>query len=119
MPVMDAKLVADLLRNGDGLQQDVDIPPKFTVGERVRTKVMNPSGHCRLPRYARGHVGTVIRDHGVFPFPDTNFAGNENLQHVYLVEFLARDLWGPEASDRDTLRLDLWDDHLLALEDRR
>jgi len=28
------------------------------------------------------------------------------------VRFTARELWGPEASERDTLRLDLWDDYL-------
>jgi nitrile hydratase len=28
------------------------------------------------------------------------------------VRFTARELWGGQAAERDTLRLDLWDDYL-------
>jgi nitrile hydratase len=34
-------------------------------------------------------------------------------QHVYSVRFEARELWGPQASARDAVYVDLWDDHLL------
>lgn len=117
MPVMDPSVVAALIANGDGLRLHLPVPPRFQVGDRVRAKVINPPGHTRLPRYARGHVGRIVRDHGVYPFPDTAFEGDERPQHVYNVEFRAHDLWGEEASERDTLRVDLWDDHLV-LEDR-
>jgi hypothetical protein len=33
-------------------------------------------------------------------------------QHVYSVRFTARELWGQQAMERDTLRLDLFDDYL-------
>jgi nitrile hydratase len=33
-------------------------------------------------------------------------------QHCYSVRFAARELWGPAASPRDAVYLDLWDDHL-------
>jgi nitrile hydratase len=74
---------------------------------------MNPTGHTRLPRYARGKLGTITRDHGVYAFPDTNahFQG-EKRQHVYPVRFSARDLWGEHASPRDSVHLDMWDDYL-------
>ena len=53
------------------------------------------------------------QDHAVFVFPDTSaHEQGEKPQHVYSVRFAARELWGPEASERDTLRLDLWDDYL-------
>ena len=88
-------------------------PARFTAGDRVRTKNIHPATHTRLPRYARGKLGTVDRDHGVYVFPDTNaryFA--EKPQHVYSVRFAARELWGAEASPRDSVYIDLWDDYL-------
>ena len=93
--------------------QDHTVPPRFDAGERVRTRLMNPAGHTRLPRYARGKTGTIGRDHGVYVFPDTNAHGlGERRQHVYSVRFTARELWGPEASPRDFVHLDMWDDYL-------
>jgi len=58
-------------------------------------------------------VGTIDRDHGVFVFPDTNalFLG-EKPQHVYSVRFDARELWGEQASRRDSVYVDMWDDYL-------
>ena len=74
---------------------------------------LHPAGHTRLPRYARGKLGAIERDHGVFVFPDTNahFLG-EKPQHVYSVRFAARELWGHHAAPRDAVYIDLWDDHL-------
>jgi nitrile hydratase len=93
--------------------RDASVRPVFAVGQRVRTKNVHPTGHTRLPRYARGKVGVIERDHGVYAFPDTNahFKG-EKRQHVYSVRFPAQELWGREASPRDSVRLDLWDDYL-------
>src|SRR5581483_11628498 len=44
----------------------------FETGQRVRTRNINPAGHTRLPRYARGKEGIISRNHGIFVFPDTN-----------------------------------------------
>ena len=53
------------------------------------------------------------QDHGVFVFPDTSaHEQGEKPQHVYSVRFTARELSGPDATERDTLRLDLWDGYL-------
>jgi len=87
--------------------------PKFTVGQRVRARNINPAGHTRLPRYARGKLGTIERDHGVFVFPDTNaHARGEKPQHVYSVRFAARELWGEQAAPRDAVYIDMWDDYI-------
>jgi nitrile hydratase len=49
----------------------------------------------------------------VFVFADAHAAGlGRKPQHVYSVRFAARDLWGPDASPRDAVYVDLWDDHL-------
>jgi hypothetical protein len=91
----------------------VTATPRFKAGERVRARNINPAGHTRLPRYARGKAGIVVRDHGIFVFPDTNahFLG-EKPQHLYSVRFSGRELWGERASPRDFVHLDMWDDYL-------
>ena len=89
---------------------------KFRVGERVRARNINPVGHTRLPRYARGRQGTIVRDRGVFVFNDSLVAGRgPSPQHLYSVRFTARELWGADAPEADSVYLDLWDDHLEAL----
>jgi nitrile hydratase len=92
---------------------DPTVPPRFEVGQCVRARNVNPTGHTRLPRYARGRAGAIERDHGVYTFPDTNahYQG-EHRQHVYSVRFSARALWGEQASPRDSVYLDMWDDYL-------
>jgi len=88
-------------------------PAAFAVGDRVRALNLNPTGHTRLPRYVRGHVGLIERDHGAHVFPDTHAHGRgEDPHHLYTVRFEARELWGPDASDRDSVRLDLWEPYL-------
>jgi nitrile hydratase subunit beta len=101
------------LGKGASTKRDVQVTPRFRVGQLVHAHNINPTGHTRLPRYARGKVGAIVRDHGVFVFPDTNalFQG-EKPQHVYSVRFAARELWGEQASPRDSVYLDLWDDYL-------
>jgi len=113
VPVITAESVAQIIGRGAAAARNVPIAPRFAAGQRVRTRNLNPSGHTRLPRYARDKWGIIARDHGVFVFPDTNahFQG-ENPQHVYSVRFAARELWGEAANPRDSVYLDLWDDYL-------
>jgi nitrile hydratase len=94
-------------------RRDTPAVAHFKAGQRVRARNINPVGHTRLPRYARGKTGVVDRDRGVFLFPDTNahYLG-EKPQHLYSVRFTARELWGDRASTRDVVHLDMWDDYL-------
>jgi nitrile hydratase len=102
-----------MLSSGALASRKIAESPRFQLGQRVRARNVNPLGHTRLPRYARGKTGTIDRRHGAFVFPDTNahFLG-EKPQHVYSVRFTARELWGEQASPRDSVYIDLWDDHL-------
>ena len=89
------------------------VTPSFAVGDEVRTRNMNPTGHTRLPRYARGHVGVVTRLHGVHVLPDATAHGvGDRRQPLYQVRFEAAELWGPGATGRDSVHLDLWEDYL-------
>jgi nitrile hydratase beta subunit len=113
VPPITAAQVPTLIARGAPSRRDVAAAPLFQLGQQVRARNINPTGHTRLPRYARGKRGVVERDHGVFVFPDTYvaFLGDKS-QHVYSVRFAARDLWGEQASPHDAVYLDLWDDYL-------
>jgi nitrile hydratase subunit beta len=108
-----AQDVEAALRKARTARVDEDVPPRFKPGDRVMTRNIHPLGHTRLPRYARGKRGVIEQDYGVWVFPDTHASGGgKKPQHVYSVRFAARELWGPQASQRDRLYLDLWDDYL-------
>ncbi len=111
-PALTVALASQITR---GLPSSVDpaIHPAFRDGDRVRARNINPVGHTRLPRYARGKTGVIFLDHGVYTFPDTNskYEG-EHRQHVYSVRFAARELWGDQSSPLDTVHLDLFEDYL-------
>lgn len=112
-PALSLATSSRWLNRGIASSQDSNVRPLFKVRQRVRARNINPTGHTRLPRYARGKTGVIVRDHGVYVFPDTNahFQG-EKRQHVYSVRFAARELWGEDASPRDSVHLDMWDDYL-------
>jgi nitrile hydratase beta subunit len=89
------------------------VAARFEPGQPVRARNINPVTHTRLPRYVRGKLGTIARDHGVFVFADTvAYSLGEKLQHIYSVRFSARELWGTEAAPQDSVYLDLFDDYL-------
>jgi len=107
------KAIAPLIAGGGPASRDVAVLPRFKTGQRVRARNMHPTGHTRLPRYTRGKLGTIERDHGIFVFPDTNahFLG-EKPQHLYSVRFAASELWGSQAAPADAVYVDMWDDYL-------
>jgi nitrile hydratase beta subunit len=112
-PALTAAMVPEMV-SGAPSHKNVQARPLFKVKQRVRARNMHPTGHTRLPRYARGKVGTIVRDHGVFAFEDTNASELqfEKPQHVYSVRFSARELWGEQASPHDAVYIDMWDDYL-------
>lgn len=113
---MTAAQAEALLHNGLSCRAESDFPALFQVGDRVRARVMPPQTYTRLPRYVRGKVGTIVKDHGVYVFPDTVGQRLETKpQHVYSVRFAAQELWGVDAPANDSLFIDLFDDHLEAV----
>ncbi|NKB45567.1 MAG: nitrile hydratase subunit beta [Alphaproteobacteria bacterium] len=102
-----------MFAKGRSYNRQLDKQALFSVGDWVRAKNINPKGHTRLPRYARGKLGVVTAEHGGQIFPDTNatFSG-EGPERLYTVRFQATDLWGPEANPNDTVCIDLWEPYL-------
>jgi nitrile hydratase len=87
--------------------------PRYAPGDRVRVRDIDATGHTRAPRYVRGRRGVVERFLGAQTFPDDLVAGRgERLRPVYAVRFTAHELWGDEASPRDSVLIDLWEDYL-------
>jgi nitrile hydratase len=97
------------------LRHDQNFHAHFKAGDRVVARSMNPEGHTRIPRYVRGHQGTIYRDWGVFVFPDTHaHGGGAKPQHCYAVEFDGNELWGRDHPGGERVFVDLWEDYLEA-----
>lgn len=85
----------------------------FEPGERVRTRVMNPDGHTRIPVYLRGRPGRVLTCAGTFLFSDARVAGQPDVREaLYTVLFAAGDLWGADADPTQTIAADLFESYL-------
>lgn len=111
--LLTPEIVPGLLAQGASARVDAKVAPVFKVGDRICVRNLNPTTHIRLPGYLRGKLGTIETDYGVFAFPDTHAHGlPEKPQHCYSVRFTAREVWGPQASERDTLRVDVFDDYM-------
>lgn len=111
--VLRVENVAATLSKGGPADRPETQPARYKVGDRVRTRRMNPEHHTRLPRYARDAVGTVETVHGVHVFPDTNARGlGEQPTWLYGIVFKGTDIWGADSDPTLTLRLDLWEPYL-------
>ena len=108
-----AEVATWIVPGADASAKPAAATARFQAGQRVRAKNINPVGHTRLPRYARGKIGSIERDSGVDVFPDAVAQGlDKKPQHVYSVRFEARELWGNQANVRDSVYADLWEDYL-------
>jgi nitrile hydratase beta subunit len=87
--------------------------PRFSAGDRVRTKAFTSSGHTRLPAYARAKSGVVESVQGFYTFPDDNaHHRGANPQWLYTVVFDGRTLWGSRADEQLTTSIDAWESYL-------
>jgi nitrile hydratase beta subunit len=93
--------------------RDPQAPARFKAGDRVRAKNIHPATHTRLPRYVRGHVGVVERDHGCHVFPDSAaIEAGENPQWLYTVVFDSTELWGADADPTVKISIDAFEPYL-------
>ena len=93
-----------------------DVPARFSVGDAVRTLNLTPTGHTRLPRYARGRRGVIELVHGAHVFADANALGRgPDPQWLYTVVFDGRELWGDDADAATSVSIDAWEPYLAAL----
>jgi nitrile hydratase subunit beta len=105
--------VAGMLHRGGPTERKATTPARFTAGDRVRTKMIHPPTHTRLPRYVRGHTGIIERVLGCHVFPDSNATGaGEDPQWLYTVTFDGIELWGEESDPNLTVSVDAWEPYL-------
>lgn len=108
-----AEVIDTVVKTGAPSHRDVDRAPKYKVGDKVRTKNINTTGHTRLPRYARGRIGEIEMQHGNHVFPDSvAHDQGEAPEPLYAVRFSATELWGENAPNKDSLCVDLWESYL-------
>lgn len=105
--------VAKMLAKGTPFDRPVRTPALHAPGDALRTKVMHPKTHTRLPRYARGKIGVVEAVRGCFVFPDSDaHGGGEDPQWCYTLRFAGRELWGAEADPRLIVSIDAFEPYL-------
>jgi nitrile hydratase len=111
--VPDGEAMKKVLAAGSDVEREPDRPAVFKAGDRVRTRNMNPQGHTRLPRYARGKIGVIEAVQGCHVFADSHAAGSgENPQWLYAVKFAATELFGPDADPAHFVFIDLFEPYL-------
>lgn len=118
---LDAAQTAQALARGTASTRSIEAPARFAVGQRVRARQIHPAGHTRLPRYVRGHTGTIERIHGAHVFPDTRVSRPvppfvDDAHWLYTVVFDGQDLWGSSASAGLLVSVDAWEPYLEAVE---
>lgn len=97
-----------------GHAREITAPPRFAVGDGVRTVAHGKPGHTRLPAYARNRPGRIVTRHGAWVLPDSNAHGHgERPEHLYSVAFRGEDLWGEAAEAGTTVHLDLFESYLV------
>jgi len=104
---------ANMVRCGSPYNRQAAAPALFKTGDQVRAKNMHPQTHTRLPRYARGHVGEVVRIVGCHVFPDSNASNlGEDPHWLYTVRFDGRELWGADTDPTVRVCIEAWEPYL-------
>lgn len=107
-------VAATLARGGPSVRPATSYA-KFEIGQKVRTKQINPVTHTRLPRYCRDKLGIITAIHGTHVYPDMNGQGKgEHPTWLYTVRFDARELWGADTTASE-IRVDCWEPYLMAV----
>ena len=112
---MSAESVAIVKTKGASFDRDYDKPPLFKIGDRVRGRMISPTGHCRLPAYVKGYRGIVSAYHGAHVLADASAHNRLAIEPLYTVRFKLCDLYPERRTSDDAVHLDLWESHLEAV----
>ena len=113
--VLRPEAVAGALARGTPTAREPAAPARFALGQRVLARNAHPAGHTRMPRYVRGHVGTVALVHGAHVFADRHAASppgqafDEAPAWLYSVVFDGHTLWGDDAEPGTGVSVDAWE----------
>jgi hypothetical protein len=86
------------------------------VGRQVRVRSTDPPYHTRVPRYVRGHIGTVrvVQPPALLPDDLVRKGCEARRLPVYTVAFTSGELWGEDGHE---VLCDLWECYLEALDE--
>ncbi|MFY2826131.1 nitrile hydratase subunit beta [Ruegeria sp. MALMAid1280] len=116
---LKAENVATALAKGGPADRPSNVAVQFEAGQTVRTvrptaNRLIDGGHTRLPIYASGATGKIMRLHGTHVLPDSNAHGfGEAPEPLYAVVFPASELWADPENPKDEVVLDLWQSYLV------
>lgn len=117
--MLRAESVPAVLAKGGPVDRASTVQQAFAVGDMVQTRararnILADGGHTRLPAYAQGARGTILRVHGAHVLPDSNAHGfGEAPEPIYAVAFDAAELFGTAERAGDEVVLDLWQSYLV------
>ncbi len=115
---LKADAVAGALAKGGPADRPSNVEVRLQAGQAVRTLGQSANrlvdgGHTRLPIYAAGATGRILRLHGTHVLPDSNAHGlGEAPEPLYAVVFPASELWANPEHPADEVVLDLWQSYL-------
>jgi nitrile hydratase len=115
---LTAARVPQVLACGAPVARPSEMAQRFRPGDEVRTRRFAENtkiagGHTRLPRYAAGVNGHILRFHGCHILPDASAHGlGEVSEPLYAVALPASQLWAQPEHSGDEVVLDLWQSYL-------
>ncbi|WP_299676941.1 nitrile hydratase subunit beta [uncultured Roseobacter sp.] len=115
---LTADRVAAVLAAGGPATRPSDVPQLFHACDAVRTRkiaanVLVDGGHTRLPAYAAGVTGRILRCHGTHLLPDSSAHRlGDAAEPLYAVAVRAVELWSHPEHPEDEVVLDLWQSYL-------
>ena len=110
--------IAGILARGGPVDRPSNVAAAFEPGDAViaRPHAENQKvagGHTRLPAYAAGARGRILRLHGTHILPDAHAHGlGEAPEPLYAVVFPASELWAHPEHPGDEVVLDMWQSYL-------
>ena len=105
--------VIEYLRAGDSPKCDVDIKPKFKVGDTVVVRNPLPVEHCKLPGYLRTKRGTVdVVYEGTYNYPLQTGDGVGDPMPIYSVKFDSHAIWNNLTEPKTWIFADIYEAYL-------
>ncbi|MFK7914465.1 MAG: nitrile hydratase subunit beta [Pseudomonadales bacterium] len=87
--------------------------PRYELGQTVRVRRWQTSGHTRAPQYVQGKSGTIIHITEPFGYPDHSAHGlAPRAEPTLHVAFSSAELWGETVAHSDEVIVDLWQSYL-------
>ncbi|MGA0129014.1 MAG: nitrile hydratase subunit beta [Burkholderiales bacterium] len=109
---LDIKNINKAFMRGN-FERPTNRKPCFSVGSKVKTLIIESSGHTRLPKYAQDKIGVVEAIRGCHVYPDAVVSeGSESPHWLYTLVFSASELWGGRADHQSTVSIDAFEPYL-------